>query len=382
MKDGMIFPFKKTWRSRLDLEYLDETSARKVAARIDQSGSEDRADPSEIGKKLRQFTDYASKETLGQVHAGGFLHHRIILNADGSRTSPLALTNTERKKRINEAWFEHLQQFKTSSSNPVIQHRLVFTMSEAFHDKLVSAGLNPDVVLQSSLKTVLNRFQQRFHPKDSIGYAYGLHHDTDNLHAHVAICPRTADGAYVGLSMSRTRESGNKNQMTYLMRSFDRENRRWYKLLSDPEKLRQHLEKRLDADKIAIHPKIPVKQLESLRQVETLYATRLRHAYQGIQKLEIELQKRRHTQRAVRFIRRVPLLLGRRNPKAVRTAEKVAGAIEKLSIREMQSLLFRMKETYRDDHRIYSQRYGFTTKPQTHAHHWTQPQSQGQRKVF
>ncbi len=382
MKDGMIFPFKKTWRSRLDLEYLDETSARKVAARMDQSGSEDRADPIEIGKKLRQFTDYASKETLGQVHAGGFLHHRIILNADGSRTSPMALSNAERKKRINEAWLQHLEKFKTSSSNPVILHRLVFTMSEAFHDKLVTAGLNPDVVLQSSLKTVLNRFQQRFHPRDSIGYAYGLHHDTDNLHAHVAICPRTADGAYVGLSMSRTRESGNKNQMTYLMRSFDRENRRWDKLLSDPKKLRQHLEKRLDTDKIVIHPKIPVNQLEALRQEETFYATRLRHAYEGIQKLENELQKRRQAQRAVRTIRRVPLLLGRRKPKALRTAEKVAVAIEKLSIREMQSLLFRMKQTYREDHRIYSQRYGFQTKSNTHAHHWTQPQSQAQRQVF
>ena len=382
MKDGMIFPFKKTWRSRLDLEYLDETSARKVAARMDQSASEDRADPSEIGKKLRQFTDYASKETLGQVHAGGFLHHRVILNADGSRTSPMSLSNTERKRRINEAWLKHLEQFKTSSSTPVIQHRLVFTMSSAFHDKLVTAGLNPDIVLQSSLKTVLNRFQQRFHPKDSIGYAYGLHHDTDNLHAHVAICPRTANGAYVGLSMSRTRESGNKNQMTYLMRSFDRENRRWDKLLSDPEKLRQHLEKRLDADKIAIHPKIPVKQLESLRHEESLYARRLRHAYEGIQKLEQELQKRRQAQRAVRIIRRVPLLLGRRKPKPIRTAEKVAVAIEKLSIREMQSLLFRMKQTYREDYRIYSQRYGFPTKAKTHAHHRPQPQSQGQRQVF
>lgn len=382
MKDGMIFPFKKTWRSRLDLEYLDETSGRKVAARMGQFGSEDRADPSEIGKKLRQFTDYASKETLGQVHAGGFLHHKIILNADGSRTSPMSLSNTERKKRINAAWIEHLEQFKTSSSNPVIQHRLVFTMSEAFHDKLVTAGLNPDVVLQSSLKTVLNRFQQRFHPKDSIGYAYGLHHDTDNLHAHVAICPRTADGAYVGLSMSRTRESGNKNQMAYLMRSFERENRRWDKLLSDPEKLRQHLEKRLDADRISMHPKIPVKQLEALRLEETLYATRLRHAYQGIQKLEQELQKRRQTQRAVRIIRRVPRLLGRRKPKAVRTAEKVAVAMEKLSIREMQSLLVRMKQTYREDHRIYSQRYGFPTNPKTHAHHRTQSQPHGQRQVF
>ena len=33
MKAGMIFARKSTWRSRLDLEYLDETSSRKVSLR-------------------------------------------------------------------------------------------------------------------------------------------------------------------------------------------------------------------------------------------------------------------------------------------------------------------------------------------------------------
>jgi hypothetical protein len=33
MKAGMIFARKTTWRSRLDLEYLDETSSRKMSAR-------------------------------------------------------------------------------------------------------------------------------------------------------------------------------------------------------------------------------------------------------------------------------------------------------------------------------------------------------------
>ena len=31
MKAGIIFAGKTTWRSRLDLEYLDETSSRKVS---------------------------------------------------------------------------------------------------------------------------------------------------------------------------------------------------------------------------------------------------------------------------------------------------------------------------------------------------------------
>jgi hypothetical protein len=382
MKDGMIFPFKKTWRSRLDLEYLDETSERKVAARLDQSRLEDGANPNEIGKKLRQFADYASKETLGQVHAGGFLHHRIVLNPDGSRTSPMALSNSERKKRICDAWMKHMREIKTSSSHPVIQHRLVFTMSTAFHDKLVVAGINPDIVLRSSLKTVFNRFQQRFHPKDSIGYAYGLHHDTDNLHAHVAICPRTAKGNYVGLSMSRTRESGNKNQMTYLMRAFDRENRKWDKILSSPDKLRKALEMHLDSEKMAIAPKISAKQLQVLREDESLHASRLRSSYQAIQKLERELQQKRQAQRTIRVMRRIPRLFGWRKPAHIRTVEKVAGEVEKFSIREMQSLLYRMKQTYKEDHRIYSQRYGFQATQNDHAHHRTQSRRQGQSQLF
>ena len=86
MKAGMIFARKTTWRSRLDLEYLDETSSRKVSARQQHDDSPKRTRP------LRQFADYASKETLGQVHAGGFLHHLILVNEDGSRVAPSQLT--------------------------------------------------------------------------------------------------------------------------------------------------------------------------------------------------------------------------------------------------------------------------------------------------
>ena len=75
MKNGIIFAFKSTWRSRLDLEYLDETSERKVSLR-----HRDDLKDSVAGRRLKQFANYASKETLGQVHAGGFLHHMILLN--------------------------------------------------------------------------------------------------------------------------------------------------------------------------------------------------------------------------------------------------------------------------------------------------------------
>jgi hypothetical protein len=39
VKNGMIFPFKTTWRSRLDLDHLDENSARKRSSlRNDEAG--------------------------------------------------------------------------------------------------------------------------------------------------------------------------------------------------------------------------------------------------------------------------------------------------------------------------------------------------------
>ena len=161
MKAGMIFARKSTWRSRLDLEYLDETSERKVSQR---QRDESDVKKSAIGRKLKQFADYASKETLGQVHAGGFLHHMILANEDGTRVAPSQLSNEERKKRISEAWFQHIRKFPTSSNNPVIQHRIVFSMSRELHDKLVEAGINPDRVLQSTMGKVMRKFAERFHP--------------------------------------------------------------------------------------------------------------------------------------------------------------------------------------------------------------------------
>ena len=75
----------------------------------------------------------------------------------------------------------------------MIAHRLVFSMSKEQNDALTDAGINPDQVLHSTMKKVMRKFNERFHPNDSIGCAYGIHHDTANLHVHVAICPRTAN---------------------------------------------------------------------------------------------------------------------------------------------------------------------------------------------
>ena len=380
MKNGMIFPFKTTWRARLDLEYLDETSGRKIAAREGQKAEKkvDQADHTVIGKNLKQFADYASKETIGQVHAGGFLHHLIVMNPDGTRSVPGALSNIERKRRISDEWFKHLKKWHTSSKNPVIQHRLVFTMSTPFHDKLVGAGLNPDTVLQSTLKTMMRDFQEKFHPKDSIGYAYGLHHDTDNLHIHIALCPRTKNGAYVGCSKSRTRTSHNRNQIDYLMQCFERENRKWEKRLSNPLTIKESIAKRLDSDRLLMVPKLSLSQMAGLRQQRTLAASRLQNTYRSILEMEAALLKKRKAFRTQKVLRSIPRLLGYRRPPTNKILGKVVTAFDRLSIRELQVKLCQHKLAYREEHHLYTQRYG----THSHAHHNSQIQGRSNRQSF
>ena len=357
MKNGIIFARKSTWRSRLDLEYLDETSNRKVSAR---QRHEDGSQDSRV-RPLKQFADYASKETLGQVHAGGFLHDLIRVNADGTSTAPSKLTNDERKKRISESWCRHLRKFPTSSENPVIQHRLVFSMSGELHDKLVASGINPDRVLHSTMKKAMAKFAERFHPDDAVGYAYGLHHDTDNLHVHVALCPRTARGAYVGCSTARTPASGHKDQMKYLRSCFEQENKRWARILASPQKLEEHLSKRLDCDKIIFAPRLNHSQMNALRSTQTADAIRLQQFDRAIRNLEASIAEKRQylaTKRSAQFVCR---LLDKRKPKVARIVEKLAAAVEHRSLREMQNLLFKIKRQYRAAHKRYAQIHGFNS---------------------
>lgn len=371
MKNGVILARKSTWRSSLDLNYLDETSDRKVSQR------EKLSDASEVGRKLKQFADYASKETLGQVHAGGFLHDLIRVNPDGSSTAPSKLSNEERKKRISDAWFQHLRRYPSQSRKPVVQHRLVFSMSSEWHNDLVAAGLNPDRVLHSTMKKVMGKFAEKFHAADSIGYAYGFHHDTDNLHVHVALCPRTAKGSYVGCSTSRTASSGNRNQLDFLRSCFERENERWTQLMSSPEKLEEHLSKRLDSDRIVSIKKLNHFELAALRANQTHEAIRLQQLYRNIQHLEYSLSVQRSALAGKRSLRIVSRLIGHRRSSDT-TISKITTALNRKSIREMQAQLFRMKREYRSMHRRYSQLFGFTAygnrnTPIQHTHQQRHP---------
>jgi hypothetical protein len=300
------------------------------------------------------------------------LHNEIRRNADGSSTAPVRLSNAERKHRITEAWQHHLAKFPSQAKRPVIAHRLIFSMSKEQHDALVAAGINPDQVLHSSLKKVMRRFAEKFHPGDSIGFAYGLHHDTPHLHAHVALCPRTANGRYVGCSTSRFKAGKHKLQMDQIRAWFEQENQRWQKILRSPQEIEQAVSHRIDSDKIAFAPRLTNAHVQALRSTQTTEAIRLQQSYQSIRNLEAAIAAKRQFLTAKRNAEYVSHLLGRRKPKLTRTVEKLAAAVDRRSLREMQNLLFKIKRDYRAAHKRYAQAHGFNSygnrSTQTHAH--------------
>ena len=234
-------------------------------------------------------------------------------------------------------------------------------MSKEQHDALSDAGINPDQVLHSTMKKVMRRFNEKFHSNDSIGYAYGLHHDTANLHVHLAICPRTENGSYVGCSTSRSSRSKHKNQMDCIKSWFERENSRWEKTLSCPQKLEETLSKRLDADKLVFSPKLDHLQRNALQSAQNSDSFRLQQLHQSIRNLEASLVEKRRALEAQHGARFVSRLFGHRQSRATHIVAKIGRAVERRSLRELQSLLFKLKRQYRTLHKRYANIYGFSS---------------------
>jgi hypothetical protein len=246
MKNGMIVIKKKTWNSRVDIDYLDELSPEK------QRQQQQKAEVNSIGEKLQQFNDYADKDQLGRVYVGGFFHRAAAQNPDGTFTAPASLPKDEVKRRLLKNWRQHLE--KKGAPRGIVQHRFVVSMSKGQYDLLVKYGLNPDTFLHERVRLLMKEFREKFHGGDSVGYAYGLHHDTDNLHAHVAICPRSEQLNYVGLSeqlKGRQTACGHKNQLGFLRKVCERENGKLAKSFStfaERQQLLQRLRRHRNAE--------------------------------------------------------------------------------------------------------------------------------------
>ncbi len=336
---------KSTWRSSLDLEYLDETSQVKQ----EQMEKFQR----QIGKKLRQFNDYASKEKFGEVHVAGFLHDAVACNPDGTSTYPKKLDNDERKRRITAAWMKKLTQpvYGRGARMDVIQHRLVFSMSSELHNRCVKAGINPDKVLHQSMKRVMGKFKDNFHPNDRIAYAYGFHHDTDNPHVHVALCPRTARNNYVGYSKPKydSKVSGHRNQFAFVQKVFEQECQRWGETLSTPEKIRE-LRSLKQCEEYFFHRRYTVQQIVKDRRINRHSSRRISQTQVLLNKIRKEILEIESQRKVERMSRLVAECFGwkRFTPRIslVKSVSKIGQASRSMRLQALRRDYFKLRAIY------------------------------------
>jgi len=205
MQFGLLF--KKTSTAKKadsngnpDIEYLDETSDEKLkikskAINVPVDHLKKNLD------KILQSIDYLSKEEFGTVYAGGWMRDKML---EVKGTAPEKWDNNRRKSAIKSEILkvEPYKKYncKTEQVEEIIGHRTVFSVSSELQEKVEKSGLNLDRVLVKEMKKVMKEFETEFHKGQRIGYAWGIHHDTDNRHIHLYLSHRTDKGKYVGLS--------------------------------------------------------------------------------------------------------------------------------------------------------------------------------------
>ena len=86
-----------------------------------------------------------------------------------------------------------------------------------------------------------------------------------------------------------------------------------------------------------------------------------RSLYQSIRNLEASLANKRRGLGAQHNGRFVSRLLGHRQSRATPLVAKIGTTVERRSLRELQSLLFKLKGQYWTLHKRYSQIYGFSS---------------------
>ena len=247
MSQGLLFTKTSTCYGNADIEYLDETSEYKLDQRAQKEGVNIDSLKASNDNILNDI-EYLTKEDHGRVYAAGYLRDKLLSKRD---VAPEKWNNKKRKSAITSALYG------TKKYRNAIGHKLVFSVSEELQEKVERAGLNLDRVLAAEVKRTMRDFQEKFYKGEKIGYAWGIHHDTDNRHIHVFLSNRTNKGTHVAMSTflksKKKNRTDRKDQMGYVIE----------RLAVAEKRIEAQIEK-ANRNEIKIFEKIKIKQ-ESTR---------------------------------------------------------------------------------------------------------------------
>ena len=213
MEYGLLFRKTSTCYKHPDIEYLDENSdyrLRMKAKDLGVSVEELRQNNQETAQSI----SYLTKENHGRVYAGGYLRDGLLVKKG---LAPEKWDNEVRKKAITAEVFKVSRKYGTYRG--ALGHKMVFSVSNEMADKIENSGLKLDNLLGREVKKIMYEFQNKFHPGEKIGFAWGIHHDTKHRHVHIYLCNRTNNGKHVALSnplKGRVDKRSRKNQIGFI----------------------------------------------------------------------------------------------------------------------------------------------------------------------
>ena len=331
------------WTHPADFRYQDETSEFKIGC--DRAAAQKRGEV--YVPKPWEGLPYLAKDDLGKVHVRGFLHNDVAHNPDGTFCHPGTLSTAEVIQRLSRAWKAHSRKSRETN---ISHQRLVFSMSKEFHDAIMQTGRNPDMVLRGTVERTMRAFQEKFHPGDSVGYSYGLHHDTDNLHAHVFIHPRTRDGEFVGMSGKPKRHAGHasrhKDQLGFVHETVRRRVTQVLKELSDPKEA-AHLKNNFQSDRIYYAPRLShtARTKNDLRPLTPIDA-QLEQKRSAVVSLDRQIAAKRAAIRDATHGRPISGIFRLRQPKWLRHMQQAQTATLFREMRQLQEKRYRAVSDY------------------------------------
>ena len=144
----------------------------------------------------------------GQLTVGGFLRELMVLKGYPRQTGHDAFEKHRWIDAVAIEWTKLLSKHRSSSQKGLlVRDNFSLSLSGDLTRRLSLANVSALVFLERVLERTFARYlkQHGYDADDNLGYVYGFHMDTSNLHIQLSMFPRTRKGKMVKVSeMSRS----------------------------------------------------------------------------------------------------------------------------------------------------------------------------------
>jgi hypothetical protein len=198
------------WRAKFSnpsflREYLDETYKNYIKMRRDKK-------PSIMAIR---GVDYFSTHDQGRVTVHGYLR-KFFLDECGKK--PEDLDKDQVVTHLASSIHTAAVRLGRAKQGSDIVAKFAFCLSPEISRAWKAAGIDLDAGLRQIVDETLRRYRLGIMEGAELGYAVGIHHDKEHVHAHVYLMKRAANGKLLKLSNRLEAVPGKREEIRQQLR--------------------------------------------------------------------------------------------------------------------------------------------------------------------